>query len=323
MFYGVKSQAVRFSGRWNVTDKSANTTATGGSIEIAFEGSYAVLHFDTQTNEHPYPHLWIRVDGGAKIEVPLDKYLRIKAEEEGTHIAEIIFKSAVETQHRWYEPLIAKVSFCGFESDSEGILPPDNRKIIEFIGDSITEGVLVDAEGNPDNLNMENRVYEDDVTATYAWLTAEKLGMKPVIMGYGAVGMTRAGNGAVPRPGLSYPFCFNRAPYENSEADIIVINHGANDRGATPDEYIAFYVEFLHLLRSRNAKAKIVVLSPFCGVYVTELERTVRIFNEQNNDDVVFISSEGWIDKKPLHPFRTGHKIVAQKLAEKLKLYCN
>ena len=319
MFFDINSKSLRLTGRWHKTEKSATTTATGGKIEIAFDGCFAVLHFDTKTNEHPFPHLWIRVDGGAKIEVPLDKELRIETEENGKHYVEIIFKSAVENQHRWYEPLKAKVSFCGFEADGEGSIPADERKVIEFIGDSITEGVLIDARENVDNLDMDLRVYEDDSMATYAYLTAEKLNMKPVIMGYGSVGMTRSGNGAVPKPLLSYPFCYNNAPYKDAGADIIVINHGANDRAATEETYIKTYEEFLGLVRGRNSSARIVVLSPFCGVYSDSLNEMVKGFKEKNNDKIIFISTVGWIDKKPLHPLREGHRTVAEKLSGILK----
>ena len=155
--YTAQSKAVRFTGRWNITD-SATTTAPGGMIEIAFQGNAAVLHFDIQTNQQPYPHLWIKVDHGAKIEVPIDRYIRIETETNGNHIIMVVFKGAIEMQHRWYQPLIGKVSFCGFEAEQEGTLPDDFRKTIEFIGDSIIEGVLVDEEYKADSCDQLNRV---------------------------------------------------------------------------------------------------------------------------------------------------------------------
>jgi putative glutamine amidotransferase len=41
------------------------------------------------------------------------------------------------------------------------------------------------------DLPQEQRPFHDDVTATYAYLAAEALGLEPYIMGYGAVGVTR------------------------------------------------------------------------------------------------------------------------------------
>lgn len=321
MYYDVKSHSIRFTGRWHVTDKIAVTTAPGSMIEIACSGNRIALHFDIATNQAPMPHLWISIDQGAKIEVPLDRYLHIEAPHDGPHMVQIIFKSAVEIQHRWYEPLVGKVTFVGYEADCQEELPADSRKIIEFIGDSITEGVLIDAHYDPGKLDQVNRVYQDDATATYAWLTAEELGMKPIIMGYGAVGMTKSGQGAVPAVGKAYPYCYNNVPYHGSEADIIVINHGTNDMRSDEKLYVSAYTEFLHMVRDRNRNAQIVVLSPFCGVFDKTLSEFVAQYNQENEEKIVFISSEGWISRSPIHPNRDSHRIIARNLAKALKAY--
>ena len=53
-FISYKDTSVRLSGRWD-TERfgAAVTTAPGGTIELAFCGTCAVLHFDTDWNEHP------------------------------------------------------------------------------------------------------------------------------------------------------------------------------------------------------------------------------------------------------------------------------
>lgn len=321
MYFDVKSPAIRFTGRWNVTEKGAVTTAPGSMMEIACSGKMMVLHFNISTNQAPLPHLWIRIDQGAKIEVPLDRYLHIEAPQDGPHMVEIIFKSAVEMQHRWYEPLVGKVTFVGFEADSQAELPADGRKVIEFIGDSITEGVLIDAHFDPGKLDQPNRVYQDDATATYAWLAAEELGMKPVIMGYGAVGMTKSGQGAVPAVGMSYPYCYNNVPCRSFGSDIIVINHGTNDMYADEQHYVSAYTDFLQMIREKNKNALIVVLSPFCGVFDKTLGELVARYNQENEENVLFISSEGWIPRSPIHPNRDSHEIAARNLAKALKPY--
>lgn len=320
MFFDISSSAVRFCGRWDTTGDRAITTAPGGMIEIAFSGEWAVMHFDIDMNMEPYPHLWISVDDGAKIEAPVSRVLRVEAKGEGEHYIKVIYKSAVEIQHRWYQPLIGKLCFLGFDAEKEGTLPEDNRKVIEFIGDSITEGVLIDAFYDFDKANDQmNRPYQDDSTATYAYLTAMKLGMRPHIMGYGAVGVTKGGCGSVPKAGESYPYNFCGSEAACSGAEVIVINHGANDRGHTAEEYTKEYYDFLLLVRKKNRASKIVVLSAFCGVYPKELKATVESFNKENNDNIFFIDSAGWIPDDPLHPLRDGHKIVSEHLYEELK----
>lgn len=319
MMFGTNSKAVRFTGRWNVTDKQAVTTAPGGVIEIAYYGCGAVLHFDVSTNTNPLPHLWIIVDDGAKTEVPLAQYLRVEANNVGNHIIKIIFKSAVEMQHRWHQPLIGKVSFCGFEADKEGILPEDNRKTIEFIGDSITEGVLVDVEYDPQKLDQPNRVYQDDVTATYAYLTAEAYNLKPVIMGYGAVGITCSGQGAVPKVAEAYPYYYHNTPMKSLNADYIVINHGTNDGLATAEEFVDGYIQLLKLIRSRNPQSKIAVIIPFYGRFRDEFIEFIPNFNKENEDNLFLVDTYGWLPKEPVHPSRDGHKYASLKLIEALR----
>ena len=43
----------------------------------------------------PFPHVYISVDGGAKIEVTIDRFVRISADE-GEHKVLVIMKSSVE-----------------------------------------------------------------------------------------------------------------------------------------------------------------------------------------------------------------------------------
>jgi len=315
----VRDAAIRFTGRWEIGEKAATTTAPGGMIEIAFKGTAAVLYFDMEMNMPPYPHVWISVDDGAKIEAALSHVLRVEAPDDGNHVIRVIYKGAVEIQHRWYQPLIGKLRFTGVEADAPGVLPEDPRKIIEFIGDSITEGVLIDAMYEFEQFNQNNRPNQDDSTATYAYLTAMELGMKPVIMGYGAVGVTRGGCGSVPKASEAYPYNFNGSPAKAQNPELIVINHGANDRRMPVELYISEYKTLLEVVREVNPDAKIVVLSAFCGVYPAELRALVEAFNRERGDAVYFIDSTGWIPEEPLHPLRDGHQIVAQHLTHALR----
>lgn len=320
MFLKANDKSIRYTGRWGEIGENKVTTAPGGMIEIAYSGTAAVMHFDTGFSVQPFPHIWVSVDNGAKVEVPLDHVIRVEAPTDGEHLIKVVYKGAVEMHHRWNGPLIGKLSFEGVDVEKGAQLPADDRKIIEFIGDSITEGVLIDAFYNFDKNNDQyNRPNQDDSTATYAYLTAEALGMKPVIMGYGATGVCGGGCGSVPRVALAYPYNFAGSPAKAQGSEIIVINHGANDRGASAEEYTQRYAEFLELVRKINPDSKIVVLSAFCKAYPKELKATVEEFNRKSGDSVYFIDTDGWIPAEPLHPLRDGHKIVAAHLTEALR----
>lgn len=316
-----QSPSVRLTGRWNTQDENmAVTTAPGAYLEIAFKGELATLLFDTDFNAENFPHLYISVDGGPMIESVLSPFIHIKTGSGGAHTLKVIYKSSVEDLNRWYNKLLNKVTFLGLEADAEAPLAPDVRKTIEFIGDSITEGVLVETR-TYDKVDTQNRVYQDDVTATYAWQTAELLNLRPYIMGYGAVGITKSGSGGVPKVIDSYPFNYENSPAAAPNANLIVINHGANDMGAPAEVYTKGYLELLDLVRSRNPKSKIVVLSAFCGAHVNELEAAIADYNKEKSESIAFINGSNWVPKEPLHPLRAGHKIIAGYLAEELKKF--
>lgn len=335
MFIHWYDKSIRLTGRWSrLTEKGCDsyrfvqseaayttTTAPGSYFELAFVGTMAVLNFDLGYLGQPFPHLWISVDDGAMIEVPVDRYLRVQAKGEGNHVVRVIYKGGMEMLPRWYGPLMGAISFVGAEVDAPGELPQDSRRIIEFIGDSITEGVLIDADFSdepPELLDQFNRPYQDDVCATYAWITAQRLNLRPIFQAYGAVGLTRIGCGSVPRAGLIYPYVFEGVPYTGEKPDIVVVNHGANDRAITSTEYLQRYEEFIDMVRERSPKAIVVCVGAFCGAFDAELAAFVDDYNRSHGTSVHFISTRGWVPEEPLHPLRNGHRTIADHLTPQL-----
>lgn len=316
--------SVRLTGRWKQYPDRAVTTAPGSYFEFAFRGDMAVIRFDVRINQTPYLHLWIQLDGGAMIETPIDYYLRVKASSNGVHQCRVIFKSSLEQTGRWYAPLTGAIQLLGIQTDEPVALEPDQRPIMEFIGDSITEGVVIDTdycEGTDNAYETDplNRPYQDDACATYAWQTAKLLGYRPIVMGYGAVGVTKSGCGRVPSAPESYPFFFDGEPLTDlPQADIAIINHGANDSRSAPELYQERYAQLLDLVRARSPQAEIFAVSPFCGKHRDTLQALVKDYNAEHGCNVHFIDGSQWIPPEPLHPHRDGHALVAEKLAQQL-----
>jgi len=317
MIIKFNSDKIRYTGRWNINESSATSTANGNYFEFLYSGECAVIGFDTSCLRTPFPHIYISVDGGANIEVSLDRFIRISAQK-GEHKVCVILKGSVESQQRWFAPIEAKVSLLEIEADEFLPLPEDTRPVIEFIGDSITEGISIDV-GYSNYGNNEDMVYWDDSTAGYAWLTAKALNFRPVIMGYGCLGTTRGGGGGVPPVAESYKYYSDGCAMKSKNADFIVINHGTNDSRADTDIFKTKYFEFLCVVRERNPKAKIISLTPFSGWLAKEIKEVVEKYNQEKNDAVFYIDSTGWIDPEPIHPLRNGHKQVSQKLSEIIK----
>lgn len=313
--------SVRLTGRWHCNPgKGASTVCTGSSVDIAFRGEYALLLFDTSTNISPFPHLWMELDGNGRVEVPLGRILRVEAKGQGTHHLKVIFKSTVELQNRWKQPLQAVLRFRGVEVEEDADLPLDKKPVIEFVGDSITEGILVDV----DHCGFEDyneRVYQDDACATYAWLTAEQLSMQPSLMGFGRIGVTVDANGGVPPVQESYPFCYEGAPITGDKPGAIVINIGTNDMNASLDDFKKGYIELLKAIRAENPDAEVFALSPFIGCFENSLPGIVFDYNARNHDKVEVISTAGWLPPQPVHPLRDGHRRAAELLAKQLQKY--
>ncbi len=313
-------ESVRLTGRWDTRcPEVAVTTTTGAYIEFAFEGRMALAHFDIFGIAEPRLHLWIQIDDGDMIEAPIDSHLRVMAKNDGYHVCRIIYKGGTECDRRWYAPLTGRVSFMGVQVEKIAALPEDRRPVIEFVGDSITEGVLIDMdfhEGGtePDYINQRDRRFQDDVCATYAWLTAEALDLRPIFMGYGAVGATRAGQGKVPAAAEAYPYNFDTSPISDVPVDYVMINHGTNDGKADPALLSEKYAELLDVIRVYRKNATLIVLTPFSGVHHEVLGAFVADYNRKNGTDVHFIDSTGWISPSPVHPLRDGHRGVAEHL---------
>jgi hypothetical protein len=321
MVFNAAHPSVRLTGRWDTSREGiAQTTNSGSYIDIAFEGRMATLLFDTYENASPVLHLWISVDGGARVEVPIDNYLRISAPADGRHTVRIIYKGGTEVSARWRSPLHGKVTFLGFVADGAAEMPEDTRMCIEFVGDSITEGVLVDEDFKSFahfryDIEQQNFPYMTDACATYAWLTAEKLGLRPCIMGFGAVGVTKGGQGKVPAATEAYPYNFEGSPVTRKKPDIVVLNHGTNDPRANVPNFLEKYELMLDVIREHNPSAVIVSLTPFCGKFHEEIGALVKEYNERKCDNVYFVDTFGWISPDPIHPLRDGHRTVAEKFS--------
>lgn len=309
---------IRYTGRWADCDNAMTATATGSRFSFCFSGDIAVLRFNTHLLQTPALHLYIQVDGGARTECTLEKYIRIHTAA-GQHTVQVMLKSMVEMFPRWHRPLTNRVSFEGVEAEALLELPTEIKPTIEFVGDSITEGVLIDADYTPTGQDQLDRPFQDDVTATYAWLAAEKLGLEPLMMGYGAVGVTRSGCGGVPKASEAYPYCFEGAPTPAVHPDYVLINLGTNDWGATAEKFTAGYIALLETIRAAHPQAKIFAMSVFCGTHEETLQQLIPTYNAAHQDEVVFINGSHWLPKEPIHPLRDGHRLAAEKLTEVLR----
>ncbi len=313
------SGSTEFTGRWDIEENRAVTTACGSSVRAAFRGMTALVCFDISENQAPMPHVYISVDGGAMVECAADRCIRIWADSDGIHEITIIMKSSLEAQDRWNKP-VAKLVYIGIADAAPAPLGADKRSVIEFVGDSISEGTSVYPElwllGG--ERWSENLVWSNDIASSYSWNTARLLGMRAVFFAYGGSGVSVAGCGNIPPSPEAFGYIRSGVPYEGS-ADVVVINHGANDRGSTAEEFISGYRALLDEVTAKRNGAKIFSVAPFPETHKGYLPRLIEEYNRENGTDIIYIETEGWMPHEPLHPPRAPHMSAAEKLAAIIK----
>jgi lysophospholipase L1-like esterase len=310
---------VRLLGRWDATGAPDRLTAVnpGSSFRFRYQGTWCQLQFDRSANKRPFPQLWVRFDGAwTRHVLDRDAIDLGRDAPQGEHDVWGGLKSADEHQRRWTPPLVASVTLMGIALPQGAFLRAPRRpaRIIEFVGDSMTEGILVHSrekgKGWPDFA---------DSRMTYAFRTAQALDAEPRLIAFGAQGVTQAGNGGVPPVPLAYPFVYDRVPADDPPADIVVIAHGCNDSAVA--SITAGYRNLIGLIRERNPDAAIVCMVPFPQCHPDSIARAAAAEQAAGDRQVFFLPTRGWLDKKAdttdgVHPNVQGHAKAAQRLVE-------
>jgi len=310
---------VRLLGRWDAAGAPGRLLAVnpGSSFQFRYRGTSCRLHVDRTTNKPPLPQLWVQLDGAWAI-VPVDSdILEIGTQAPvGDHTVWVVLKAADEHQPRWTPPLVASLALTGIEAPGGRFLPPPpaRKRLIEFIGDSITEGILAyRAEAGKGWTDFA------DSRLAYGFRTAEALGAEPRIIGFGAQGATRGGNGGVPPVGLAYPFVYAGVAATDRPADLVVIAHGCNDSGVKTIE--AGYRNLITLVRQRNPGAVILCMVPFPQCHPKSIADAAAAARAAGDAQVLLVETRGWLDPKAdttdgVHPSAAGHARAAERLAD-------
>lgn len=308
---------IRLMGRWDASGAPSRIVAVnpGSSFEFRYQGTTCVLHFDRTGNKPPLPQLWVQFDGeSSKQVVDRDEVVVGEGANPGRHQVWVVVKALDEHQARWKPPLVSALIFAGVEvPEGKFLSPPHARKhLLEAIGDSITEGVLAVRAGK-----LEEWTEIADSRLTWAFRTADALGAEPRIIGFGAQGVTKGGNGGVPPAGLAYPFIYDGVPAKDRPADIVVINHGCNDGGVPNIEN--GYHNLIKLARGRNPEAAIFCVVPFAQVHERSVRFAVEGAHNEGDAKVYLVETQGWIDPKAdttdgVHPNAAGHEKAAKQL---------
>ncbi|MWV45354.1 carbohydrate-binding protein [Paenibacillus sp. HJL G12] len=193
--------------------------------------------------------------------------------------------------------------------------PPERTKIVEFIGDSITAGVVTNA------------------VSDYAFLTGEKLNVDHTQVAFSGICLVECGRSTAPF-GMSEQY-FKQKPIFNAAtptpdwdfnqytADAVVVNLGTNDNTehVANDRFRDTYIQFLERIREKFPKAQILVMRSFGGFMASPTKEAVEARKTAGDNQVQYVDTTGWVNAgtsdfmDELHPSDAGHYKITQKLA--------
>jgi lysophospholipase L1-like esterase len=317
---------IRYEGRWDLNRPDRAVAVNPGSgFRLRWSGPSLALRFETAQYPVPTerPHLWLKTEDREWEEREVADRVVVQADGDGPHQLEVLFKGVREWDARWTPPLTADLDFRGVELVNKTKLlssPSLPKTVIEFLGDSITEGVLV----HPAAPGRESWPFRTDARLGYAYQTARMLGAQARPAGFGSLGISRPGNGGVPKALDAFPYVYAGVPVHGPDPAVAVINLGTNDRGMEEGPFADAYATYVAAVRARYPRAKIVCLEPFNGTHGAAIRSVVERLRSGGDGRVYYQETAGWVRHPEdttdgVHPNEEGHRRAAERLAEALR----
>jgi lysophospholipase L1-like esterase len=318
-----------YYGRWDLSHAGKAVTVNSGShVTASFMGSGISAKFDTSGNAaNNMPTVSIKIDDGALVEKEISATLELAAGiPVAMHTVTLFVRGMSEGQERWTPPLVSSTVFLGFTVAGGNVVPSPRpaRLKIEFLGDSITEGVALHATG-PQGQTSAN--WRTDGPRAYAALTAQKLQAEWRQVGFGRQGLTIVGNGGVPKAQDAFNWFYSGVPRDAWQPDVVVINQGTNDRSANGATFASLYGSFLTLIRAAYPGAKLVAVRPLVGDFGEEIKAQIAARKTAGDTKAFYVDTAGWTQNADftdgIHPNQAGSVKIADKLAAALQALPN
>ena len=230
-------------------------------------------------------------------------------------------------------------------TDANEIYPTAEKSLkIEYIGDSITSGY-----GGEGKKNDKFKTYSENVTKSYAYLSAQELDADYSIVSYRGYGVLsgHTSNGKInvdklvppiydkmgrSRGSFAGELALEEIPWDFSRfvPDIVVVNLGTNDASYCyeEDQYTAFqqmYTSFLKKIRQKNPKAVIICSVGIMGdemfgyieAAVAEYETETGDFNVHTFHFSEQDPNNGYGSSS--HPSEFSQQIASDQLVQKIE----
>ncbi len=305
---GRNGQDFALSGRWFAKEidgqKAWVTLNDGAMIYFEVKGTDTLdVHF-LEITALATPYYAYVIDDGEPVRQLITES-RIDLPDDKEHRITIVVDGMTEFEDKWNGEI--GVAFTGVDCGSGEIkgFRPEKKRII-FIGDSITEGVLV--------LNTEGNSNSNSATHSFPWYTARLLDAEPYFIGYGATGIFMTGSFSRCTDMLDYLSATRYISKENIPAcDMAVINMGTNDHEIDGEMFVYGYREILLKLHDRYPDIKIFCMIPFSQLHSEDIRRAAEeypwcVVVETAEWDITYTDG--------IHPDAAGAGQVGERLAE-------
>ncbi len=309
---------VQFYGRWDFTGGQAITVYSGSHVTARFQGTGISARLDLSHSQAPVTTVTWQIDGGAWLEGDVKATMVLATGlTAGMHDVVFMARGMEELFNRWNPPVVASLNFSGFDVVGGALLPTARpvRLKIEFIGDSLTEGVRVIADGT-DPQHTNGRL-------AYPCLTANAMGAEWRQVGFGHQGLLQTGHGNVPKAADSFDWVYATVPRDAWVADMVVLNQGTNDRDASSTAFRPEFARYLGILRKGYPQAKIFVLRTFGGYREADIAVEVAARVTAGDTQMFYVDTTGWLlaadFTEGLHPNIVGHQKATAALVPILK----
>ncbi len=298
-----------FVGRWfdrTVDGITYRATSTNGSMIYFMTENTTTVNINFTPLNDQNPCFAYSIDGAE----PVRQYISqpaVTLPDNGHHTVRIITDALDSGISKWRQEEGYTLKDITVPEGGQilGIAPKD--PVIFYYGDSITEG----------NCALTNNLGIDGNSATHAypWYCSEKLGVVPYYIGYGGSGITQDGSFRTMIEAIDY-LSANREVTDTIMPDIIVINHGTNDRRAgSAAEFETSLTTTLTRLQQRYPDVPIVYMIPLNQQLSQSIMITTSLLT-----GITVVETRGWnaTYTDGTHPDAAGAKIAGEKLADAL-----
>jgi lysophospholipase L1-like esterase len=314
--------SIHYYGRWDRQPGKAIAVNGGSHVRAQFSGTGVSARFDISLNQAPNPTLVWRIDQGAWQEGELAASVVLATGlAAANHDLLLMIRGLNEYQNRWAPPLISAITFLGIDVTG-GALTPSARAVgprLEFLGDSITEGVAV----WPNRTGKDTACWRADGRLGYAAQTSLTLGADWRQVGFGGEGVLKPGNGGVPVLNDSFNWIYAGVQRDAWQPDLAIINAGTVDRTDLGPNFGPAYTTYVSTVRAGYPGAKIVLLRPFGGYHAAEVKAEAAARNAAGDARIFYVDTTGWLSAPDytdgIHPNVQGSAKVALALSAELK----